>query len=103
MNQARRPRLQFPRIALYPALLAIALVVEMLNVSGTSPFAAGRGVIVVVVAALIMSSLGRLLLGEQLGADRGQAEPPRTSGSVGRNILPVSATSCGAAMIGADR
>jgi hypothetical protein len=63
-GRARRPRLQVPPIALYPAVLAIALVVEMLNVSGTSPFAAVRSVIVVVVAALLVSLLGRLLLGD---------------------------------------
>jgi hypothetical protein len=54
-------RLRSP-IALYPALLAIALVLELLNVSGVSPFATVRSLLVVVVVALLLSWLSRLLL-----------------------------------------
>lgn len=62
-----RSRLRSP-IALYPALLAIALVAELINVSGISPFAAIRSLGIAVVAALFLSWLGRLLLRD---ADRG--------------------------------
>ncbi len=55
-------------VALYPALLAATLVVELVNVSGVSPFSSGRPVIVAVVVALLLALLGRVLLGDP---DRG--------------------------------
>jgi hypothetical protein len=57
-----------PRIALYPVLLAIALVVELLNGSGSSLFAAVRSLAIVAVVAIALSWLGRLILRD---ADRG--------------------------------
>ena len=55
-------------IGLYPALLAAALVVELANVSGISPFGAIRSLVFAVVAALALSFLGRLALRD---GDRG--------------------------------
>ncbi len=55
-------------IALYPVLLAVTLVVELVNVSGVSPFSAGRPMIVAIVLALVLAVLGRLLFGDP---DRG--------------------------------
>jgi len=49
-------------------LFAAALVIELINVSGASPFAAGRPFILAVVGGLALSALGRLLLGDR---DRG--------------------------------
>ena len=51
-----------PRLAFYPVVLAAALVVELLNVSGSSPFAAVRSLLVVSAGALLLSWLGRLIL-----------------------------------------
>jgi hypothetical protein len=56
------------RIALYPVLLAVTLVVELVNVSGVSPFSAGRPMIVAIVLAFVLAGLGRLLFGDP---DRG--------------------------------
>jgi hypothetical protein len=52
------------RIALYPALLATALVVELITVSGVSPFAAGRPLILAVTGGLLLAWIGRALLGD---------------------------------------
>lgn len=49
-------------IALYPALLAAVLVVALTNVSGVAAFGAIRSVVIVVIAALGLSCLGRVLL-----------------------------------------
>ncbi len=49
-------------VALYPVLLAAALIVELINVAGVSPFAAGRPMVVALVVATVLSWLGRLLL-----------------------------------------
>jgi len=56
------------RIALYPALLAVTLIVELVNVSGVSPFSAGRPLILAITLALVLAWLGRLLFGDP---DRG--------------------------------
>jgi hypothetical protein len=58
---------RFP-LALYPALLAGALVVELGNVAGVSPFAVVRSFTIAVIAALVLSWLGRLSLRDR---DRG--------------------------------
>lgn len=55
-------------IALYPAVIAIALVAELVNVGGVSPFAAIRSWLIATAVALLLSALGRLLLGDK---DRG--------------------------------
>lgn len=55
-------------IAWYPTLLAVALVVELINVGGTSPFAATRPMILAIVGGIALAGLGRLLLGDR---DRG--------------------------------
>lgn len=52
------------RIALYPIVLAVALVVELIVVSGVSPFAAGRSLIAAAVIGALLSIGGRLLLGD---------------------------------------
>jgi hypothetical protein len=52
-------------IALYPALLAAVLVVELVNVSGVSPFSAGRPMIVALLVALLLAWIGRVLLGDE--------------------------------------
>ena len=62
-----RPRSRLP-IALYPVALAVALVAELVNVGGVSPFSAVRGWIIVIVLGLLLSAIGRLLLGDK---DRG--------------------------------
>lgn len=49
-------------IALYPALLAAALVVELANVSGVSLFAVTRSLAIAMLGALALSWLGRLTL-----------------------------------------
>ena len=64
---ADRPRSSLP-IAVYPAALAVALVAELVTVGGVSPFSAVRGWIIVIVIGLLLSALGRLLLGDK---DRG--------------------------------
>ena len=56
------------RVALYPALLAATLVVELVNVSGVSPFSAGRPMLIAILVALALAGFGRLLFGD---ADRG--------------------------------
>jgi hypothetical protein len=66
-ESAQPDRRRLP-IALYPALLAATLVFELLNVSGASPFAAGRAMLVAIGAALLLAWLGRVLLGDR---DRG--------------------------------
>ncbi len=62
-----RPRSRLP-IAVYPAALAVALVAELVNVGGVSPFSAVRGWIIVIGLGLLLSAIGRLLLGDK---DRG--------------------------------
>ncbi len=62
-----RPTSRLP-IAVYPAVIAVALVAELVNVGGVSPFSALRGWIVVIGLGLLLSALGRLLLGDK---DRG--------------------------------
>ncbi len=46
-------------VALYPVGLAVTLVAVLVNVGGVSPFAAVRSLIVAVIAALLLSLLGR--------------------------------------------
>ena len=55
-------------IAWYPTVLAVALVVELINVGGTSPFAAARPMILAIVGGILLAALGRLVLGDR---DRG--------------------------------
>ncbi len=55
-------------IAWYPTLLAVALIVELINVGGTSPFAATRPMILAIVGGILLAALGRLVLGDR---DRG--------------------------------
>lgn len=55
-------------IAWYPTVLAVALVVELINVGGTSPFAATRPMILAIVGGILLAALGRLVLGDR---DRG--------------------------------
>jgi hypothetical protein len=63
----KSPRRSLP-IAVYPAVLAVALVIELVNVAGVSPFAAVRTVVIAVAVALLVAAVGRLLLGDK---DRG--------------------------------
>ena len=49
-------------VALYPALLAAMLVIELINVSGVSAFAAGRPMIVAIVGGVLLSIIGTVLL-----------------------------------------
>jgi hypothetical protein len=55
-------------IALYPVLLAVTLLVELVNVSGVSPFSAGRPMLITIVVAFVVAWLGRLVMGDR---DRG--------------------------------
>ena len=55
-------------MALYPILLAGTLVVELLNVSGVSPFAAVRAMVVALIVALLVAWAGRVFLRDR---DRG--------------------------------
>ncbi len=57
----------FP-IALYPIGLALALLLELLNVSGASPFTAGRPFLLAIAVAALLSGIGRVILGDR---DRG--------------------------------
>jgi Sulfatase len=56
------------RIALYPILIAVALVAELFVTSGVSPLVTLRPLIVAIVAGALLSGLGRVLLGDR---DRG--------------------------------
>ncbi|HEV8488516.1 MAG TPA: sulfatase-like hydrolase/transferase [Candidatus Limnocylindrales bacterium] len=56
------------RIALYPILIAVALVAELFVTSGVSPLVIIRSLIVAVAAGALLSGTGRVLLGDK---DRG--------------------------------
>jgi hypothetical protein len=57
-----------PRIALYPILIAVALVAELFVTSGVSPLAIVRSLLVAAAAGALLSGTGRVLLGDR---DRG--------------------------------
>ena len=52
-------------IAIYPAVLAVALVAELVNVGGVSPFSAVRAWLITATAGLVLAALGRLVLGDK--------------------------------------
>jgi len=56
------------RIALYPILIAVALVAELFVTSGVSPHVIVRPLLVAVVAGAVLSGAGRAMLGDR---DRG--------------------------------
>lgn len=56
------------RIALYPILIALALVAELFVTSGVSPLAIVRSLVVAVAVGALLSGTGRVLLGDR---DRG--------------------------------
>jgi Sulfatase len=68
IEAARRLRSSPLPIAIYPVGLAVALVAELVNVGGVSPFAAIRSWVLVIAIALCLSIAGRVLLGDR---DRG--------------------------------
>lgn len=49
-------------VALYPALLAAMLVIELINVSGVSAFSAGRPMIIAIVGGVFLSIIGTILM-----------------------------------------
>ena len=53
------------RIALYPILIAVALVAELFVTSGVSPLVTVRPLLVAVVAGALLSATGRALLGDR--------------------------------------
>ncbi|MDP9482852.1 MAG: hypothetical protein M3P84_06480, partial [Chloroflexota bacterium] len=56
------------RIALYPILIAVALVAELFVTSGVSPLVIVRSLLVAAAAGALLSGMGRVLLGDR---DRG--------------------------------